>query len=521
VQRARRASKGYLGHVKRWVRPATARSDEPPTSVRSEPLMSPGSYPPLANQAGGRGSDAASRLDQRLLSLDPRAAWAAVRSEPVSFWCLCLYFMVEYVRPQGIVPAIDVIPWGRTTLALTLIAFAFEGKWTRKPNLLDGFMILFTIVLFLSSLFAIYPEWSTDSWSVFINWVLIYYLVTGIVTTERRFFIFLALFLLWSFKLSQFGARSFILRGFAFTTWGIQGPRGWFQNSGELAIQMCVFFAMSVLFAVGLKGYLGRWKFWGLLALLPGTAALTVIASSSRGGQLGLAAVILLLVLQTKHRIRGLVAGAVVLAALWAVLPDEQRERFDAMGDDQTSINRTTYWEHGMEIAANYPVLGIGFRNWLPYYRTNYNPQGELPHNIFVEAGAELGYTGFIALILLMAGTFVLNHRTRRMARRLPVWGPFLRATALGLDGALVGFAVSGFFVTVLYYPYFWVNLAFTAALFGTTRRAASRARRLATPEPVMQVRPSTWQPPVPVGRPGIPQPVGRLANNPMARGPG
>ena len=34
-----------------------------------------------------------------------------------------------------------------------------------------------------------------------------------------------------------------------------------------------------------------------------------------------------------------------------------------------------------------------------------------------------------------------------------------------GLDAALIGYLACGFFVTVLYYPFFWINLAMTVAL--------------------------------------------------------
>jgi hypothetical protein len=63
------------------------------------------------------------------------------------------------------------------------------------------------------------------------------------------------------------------------------------------------------------------------------------------------------------------------------------------------------------------------------------------------------------------------------MAARIPEWGPLLRSAGFGLDGALVGFMATGFFVTVLYYPFFWVNLAFTGALHEVTRRRYRKVR--------------------------------------------
>jgi hypothetical protein len=47
----------------------------------------------------------------------------------------------------------------------------------------------------------------------------------------------------------------------------------------------------------------------------------------------------------------------------------------------------------------------------------------------------------------------------------LPGANLFLFEMAHGLDAALIGYLASGFFVTVLYYPFFWINFAMTVAL--------------------------------------------------------
>jgi hypothetical protein len=424
--------------------------------------------------------------------------WQAWRRQSFAFWALCAYVFIEYVRPQQVWPAIDVLPFGKVTLLVALIACVAEGLRSRRLHLVDGLLVAFTCIIVLSSLTAYRPEEAFADWSLFLNWLLIYFLCTQVVTTPQRMLLFWGLFMLWSLKMSQHGTRIFVARGFSFSSWGATGAPGWFQNSGEFAIQMCVFMPMALHAVLGLRKNLSRRRFWGLMALLPGTAIISLMASSSRGGQIGLVAVLLFMVAQTKHRVRGLVVSALVLRGLWLVMPPEQKERFETMGDDKTSQSRITYWEDGIEIMNEHPLLGVGYNNWLPYYHDFYNPFAELPHNIFVEAGSELGYLGLAGFVALIIATFVLNARTRRLAMRAPDWGPVLRGMAYGLDGALVGFMVSGFFVTVLYYPFFWVNLAFTAALFETTRRTA-----LSAPKGPAAVQPRSrmpWRPSTPIG---------------------
>jgi O-antigen ligase len=138
------------------------------------------------------------------------------------------------------------------------------------------------------------------------------------------------------------------------------------------------------------------------------------------------------------------------------------------MGEDGTSLSRMSLWTYGLQMLRVRPLLGIGYQNFAPYLERHARDEIDgtlLPHNIFIQASAEMGLLGLTALITLMVMTLVVNRRTRLLARPLGERGRFLRLTATGLDGALVGYIGSGFFVTVLYYPFFWINLAMTAAL--------------------------------------------------------
>jgi putative inorganic carbon (hco3(-)) transporter len=254
---------------------------------------------------------------------------------------------------------------------------------------------------------------------------------------------------------------------------------GFFQNTGECGIQMAVFFPMALFFVLALKPYVSRNKFL-LLSFMPFSAAVTIVSSSSRGSMLALGVILAWLMARNPKNIKAMVAVAVVAGAVWAITPEKQKDRFRSMGEDDTSVTRLTYWEHAREIMSEYPVLGIGHANWLRYYMQNYNPNGQLVHNVFYQAGAELGYTGLGAFILLILGTFYTNRKTRRLARELPDGGRFLSSMASGLDGAVIGFAVSGYFVTVLYYPFFWINLSFTVALHCTTLNELRRHRQAA-----------------------------------------
>ena len=187
------------------------------------------------------------------------------------------------------------------------------------------------------------------------------------------------------------------MRGFAFADWGLAGPRGYFQNPGELAIQMLMFAPMSLFFIQGIKRHLKKWQEY-MLYLLPITAALTVIGTNTRGGQLALAAQVVALVMTTKHRIKIFFVVAFIVVSGWQLLPEEQKLRFESSGEDLTSVQRLLYWEHGWQMMKDHPLLGVGYFNF-PRYFTEYHHDdivlpmliqrghAELPHKNTLDSG--------------------------------------------------------------------------------------------------------------------------------------
>ncbi len=415
----------------------------------------------IGRRGGARGQ--ASRLSD-VWRTRPQDIWNFIKREPAAFWFVNLYMFFEYVRPQSIYTSIAGVPWAGSLLGLAFLSVLFSRKGVRLPTEASAMLVLYTLILVASSLTAWSMEESFRWYWRYFNWVVLFVIIVNVITTERRFFVFMLAFFLYSFKMSQHGARGWLETGFGFRDWGVTGGPGWFQNSGEFGIQMCIFFPLSVGFVIAMWKHWGKWQRLFFLSF-PVTAVMSMIASSSRGALVGGGLVLAWMALRSRQRVRAILAAAVVAVVVIAVVPPEQKERFASAGEDKTSQSRFTVWRNGMEIASQYPVLGIGYGNWSAYSRSYYG-HPLLPHNIFIEAVAELGYLGLFAFVLLIGSTFVVNFKTRKLVKTLPGDQAFIHQMAHGLDGALIGFIGSGFFVTVLYYPFFWVNLAMTVALY-------------------------------------------------------
>ena len=81
---------------------------------------------------------------------------------------------------------------------------------------------------------------------------------------------------------------------------------------------------------------------------------------------------------------------------------------------------------------------------------------------------AESGILGLIGFLLLVVYAFSINAKTRKMASQFK--NKLYYYLTYGFSMGLVGYLVAGTFVTVLYYPFFWVQIALIVTLHNITK---------------------------------------------------
>lgn len=410
------------------------------------------------------------------LSFSPKTVWRRLRSQPSGFQIACLYIVFEYVRPQSRFPAIDFLPWTMLVIIAGVVAMlpdVARRGWTRSSVYI--WLGLYLLAAIFSLIFAEFPAYGISKWDNLVPWIVIIVLITNTASTRERFLLLILVYILCNLRFSQFGLRSFVLSGFSLPGHGFWGPKGWFQNPGELGVQMAMFTPLAFLVVYALWPRLGRWGRM-LFALLPISALITTVGTNSRGAIIAVAVAMSWALLAVGVRLRNIVAVGVLASLGFFLIGQETRERFETMGDDTTSQRRITYINDGLEMIGDKPVTGIGYFNWMPYYTAHFPPVDdrvymgthELPHNILIQVTAELGLPGLSVFAVLVGLALTASRRTRR---RLTDKDTLLRNISHGLDGGLVAFLIAGQFVTVLYYPYFWISLALIVALHEAVRR--------------------------------------------------
>lgn len=402
------------------------------------------------------------------------------RNESAALWFLCFYIFIEYIRPQAMYPFLDFLPWGQVALLCAVASIFITRNKALGFGAMDKLYVVFSIIVLFSIIFAWDIDTSLMHWTTYASWILMYICIVSVLTTPNRLLLFAIFFVLINFKLSQHGARTFAMRGFSFTHWGLAGSPGWFHNSGEFALQMVVLFSISLALLSGLREQIENSTRWRVLMLLfPGTAMLSVIGSSSRGGQLALIAVVLMFVLKGKKLFRNLVIFGVLATVAMYIMPEEQLLRFKSAGEDATSELRLIHWEHAIDVIKNNP-MGIGYQNWAPYYSSVYQPERiEEIHNTVLESFVELGYPGGALFLIMILVAFVMNRRTRVEMMSIDTKdGKLIASLATGVNLGLLGTLISAMFMSVLFYPMLWLAFAMTSALRHMSLRILKEIKR-------------------------------------------
>lgn len=392
------------------------------------------------------------------------AMWRYFKKEHFSFWMICGYLFCEFVRPQSIFPVIDFLPWAQLCLLGSIVGVFMDPSVKRVSSPANIQICLFALWIIFAVLTAEYVEIARNNFIYFFSWVVIYFLIINIVNTKERFYIFVMIFLVASAKIAVGTAKTWAFRGFSFTSWGLMGPSGYFQNSGELAVLMLMLFPLAFYMYQSFKS---RAQLWEKLVLMMFWVCpvLTILGASSRGAQVALVAQLLLMFRSSLFRIKPLVGIVVFCVALFYLLPQEQKDRFSDAGDDQTSQQRLLYWEHGWDMMLENPIFGVGFFNFARYYEQHYPydmlyPTAQLPHNIFVQVGTDAGFIALFIFFLLINYCFVMTYKIVKSSDN-----DLVRGVSAGLGMGVLGFVIAGQFVTVTYYPFIWIHLAFITAM--------------------------------------------------------
>lgn len=431
---------------------------------------------------------------------------------------LLLYLVMEYGRPANPMK----IPM---LISIALFIFWVTAPNKRYPPQLVCFILLLGVI-------AVMGPFALNSFSIFWGFVgmavqllCICAPLMHFVNTMRKLRIFLGAWIAVFSYLALFGLFQE----------GV-GPGGHVGDENDLAL------ALNVVIPFAFAAMVGATRS-GLARLAGATIFVLMIvavgATFSRGGFLGLVAVLLYcFFFLTKRKVLSLVLVGLAVLALRAA-PASYLDRVNSIVDEMRGVEgegvtgtgelRQEYWKIARGMFYANPVFGVGLDNYrwtISYYqptedvmdRIGRSFAGSAAHSLYFTMLAELGSAGSILFVLLIWYTVRDTGRILRTARRRD--GPLdrhrattdpglredLKAARLyahAIRAALLGYLVSGTFLSVFTYPHFWLLVALTVALQDATRKRLGLPAESELGRPVPAAVHATTPPPTTLPRPG------------------
>jgi putative inorganic carbon (HCO3(-)) transporter len=258
----------------------------------------------------------------------------------------------------------------------------------------------------------------------------------------------------------------------------VLGPEGTFID-GNTFLALALNMVIPLLIALAMEEK-NKWL-QRFLYIVAGLSAVSSFFSYSRGGWLGLAVVIALLLFKIKLTHRVLLISAIVILAVGAraFLPERVFTRADSLENyeqDCSANQRLMSWTVNWNLAKAYPLTGAGFQfdeigdpRWLQFGDEQYSVcfasyLNSSAHSIYFQILGQHGFVAFFLYILLLASTHFKLRRLRKEAKTRPGL-EWIGNYAGGIQIGLLGYLVSGAFLSSAYFDLAWLYYAVAVIL--------------------------------------------------------
>ncbi len=396
----------------------------------------------------------------------PRGRRSAAEGGAIAALVL-LYLALEYLRPQDLIGAIGVLRLPLLVSVAVALLWLLRGD---KSLLSDRLIVLYLGFAGLTALGILYG--ANQYWPFVILQFLGTYLLAAILP--------LASFASDPERLSRllrwWVAINVGVAVLAITSEG-RGSGSFLGDENDLALVVVVALPYAYFLAQS-----NQRRMWGRLAFIGAAIVLTgaAIVSESRGGFLALVAAAGGCLWYSKRRLRA--AAILLILALGSIpfLSSNYVEEMQSITDptDSTREARLYSWRLGWKMFKDNPVFGVGAGNY-PWrvqeyeIRSNeWNPGdklhgGRVAHSLYFTLLPEYGLVGTAIYLLILV---IMIQRYIRLNRRFKALGaPYdegdLAMLSRAAGPALLGFLVGATFISVLYYPMFWLLIGFLLAL--------------------------------------------------------
>lgn len=353
------------------------------------------------------------------------------------------------------------------------------GLWGAETKVLALLIFWVTCTTFL---FAINPEGAYSEWDRFMKIQIFIYLSILLISDKAKLD-----GLIWVFALSlgYYGIKGGIFTVLTGGNARVWGPDGSFiGGNNEIALAM--------LMTVPLMRYLHlqetrKWMKQGLMGAMLLTMV-AIVGTQSRGALLGLVAIGLFLWLKSPKKL-GMAVVVVLAGVIIALLmPQAWWDRMNTIqsyDEDASALGRINAWWVAWNVATD-TWTGGGANMFTPATFMKYAPVPDDLHDVHSIYFEMLGEQGFFGLFLFLLLGYLLWRRCNLLIKTYRHDPDRKWAADLGamLQVAYIGYAVSGAFLGMAYFDYFYNLVASAFIAWQVAEKAGVPAQATPRSEP-------------------------------------
>ncbi len=393
------------------------------------------------------------------------------------------YLVIVFDKPEfSTIIMVATLPFLPTMvicaeIIITFFAFIFKvlrGKRSFRLELLDLFVLIFSVFMFFGGIFSVSPSTSIPPACVFVCFLSVYFLIVNLIKTKE---LLSKLFLSSIFSFLICSLYGIYQNFFATpdTTWTDEDMFSeietrvvsTFENPNVFGEYLIMLIPVAIAFVMIAKSFSGKsLSFFSLFA-----AILALVYTWSRGAWLGcIASLIIYFVIINRHTLGAYILGIIAVPLAIPILPESIIQRFSSIGNmtDSSTSYRVYIWEASFNMLRDYLVSGIGigsgaFQCVYSEYALSGIETAPHSHNLYLQILLELGVLGFAVFIFTMFLFFskVFTFMKDSGSRELKL---IIGAVACGLLAILAQGLTDYVWYNYRVYAFFWMLLASASA---------------------------------------------------------
>jgi probable O-glycosylation ligase (exosortase A-associated) len=427
------------------------------------------------------------------------------------FFGVLVWYWVSLMNPHRLSWVLTQQPFAQMIL-LALLAGLFINREMPKRFPVTPISValgLFWLLMLVTTIFSLYPGLAWLQWDKVWKIMLTTFLAMALLNSKARVISMTAVAAL---SIGFFGFKGGFFTVITGGSQHVLGPAGSFI-SGNNEIGLALIMTVPLLFFLGTLVNSQIVKIITIMGIV--LCVFAILGTQSRGALVGIAAMGLFLALKSEKKLQYLVLIAVLAPLAYTFMPDTWHERMGTIStyeEDASAMGRFKAWEMAWNLALDRP-LGGGFEVFRPasyaLYLPEWSKRATDAHSIYFEVLAEHGFIGlglFLTIgILSLSGCRRLIKDNKRDPDRM--WIVNLAAM---IQVSLIGYAVSGAFLGLAYFDYFYAIVALIVGL-QVVSKSYDQQPELASQDKVHDQRELPDRPTWPRGRQAPVSPIRRL----------